>query len=432
MIIQSCVSDIVIEDNGSLPLVVECVLHKTETQTLKLYRMPSIYGKGELIPVEDAKVTIMGANKYEKEEAITFDRVDETNWSVDFEPQYGKLYRLQIITSDNDTLTAETRFPDDQRLFLTYKLLYDYNDPIFTFPYIQSTNYVMISCEVRDGNYKYYIGDVEDVPQGQYKDYKSPSKKSCKMWIFPHINATPYDKTVLNDSVYVNGEFRDPRSLDFLHYYAYDYKGAAYPYGNLISTDHPYVDNFNLTGGTASDLEWCKRPADKKRRQWGYSTPVRRYISANTGAWLRFFNVDFPLYDSFLRIDQPADFTRGKSDEDLLNSYLTTDRSFLLFADYCDSLHIGGIESCVHEVHFVSDEYDAYLRDLYSRKQSISNFILSVYDVKGIYSNIIGGKGIFGADNITWDVYDSYTNKQLQEITPIIIGEDSGPQEWYW
>lgn len=59
--------------------------------------------------------------------------------------------------------------------------------------------------------------------------------------------------------------------------------------------------------------------------------------------------------------------------------------------------------TCVLETHFVSEEYDAYLRDIYSAKKTVDDFILSAYEAKHIYSNVIGGYGIFGADYVTWD-----------------------------
>lgn len=64
-------------------------------------------------------------------------------------------------------------------------------------------------------------------------------------------------------------------------------------------------------------------------------------------------------------------------------------------------------QSFLNEVHFVSEEYDAYLRALYAKFQNKNDFVLLSYDYDNVYSNIKGGTGIFGADNITWDMVET-------------------------
>ena len=120
----------------------------------------------------------------------------------------------------------------------------------------------------------------------------------------------------------------------------------------------------------------------------------------NYTQWIPQMCPDLPLHKGFVRIDQPEGFTNGLTDEDFKTSYLSTSGSFLILGDYSD--YLTGVEPFLIEVHFLSDEYDAFLRDLHIRNLSRDNFILSTYDTNNIYSNINGGVGVFGAENTTW------------------------------
>ena len=44
---------------------------------------------------------------------------------------------------------------------------------------------------------------------------------------------------------------------------------------------------------------------------------------------------------------------------------------------------------------------------MYVKLQNRNDFVLSSYDYNNVYSNINGGVGIFGADNITWDMEET-------------------------
>ena len=109
---------------------------------------------------------------------------------------------------------------------------------------------------------------------------------------------------------------------------------------------------------------------------------------------------DLPLHKGFVRIDQPEGFSNGLSDDDLKTSYQYSRNSFFILGDY--SNYLSGIEPFLIEVRFLSEEYDAFLRELHIRNLSKDDFILSTYDSNNIYSNIYGGVGIFGAENTTW------------------------------
>lgn len=133
-----------------------------------------------------------------------------------------------------------------------------------------------------------------------------------------------------------------------------------------------------------------------------------------------------------MRIDHPGNFRNGLSEDDLKNSYYYSDRSFFIGGDYSDEHNAYAIKyysiidnrSFLNEVHFVSDDYDTYLRELYVKLQNRDDFILSSYDYNNVYSNINGGAGIFGADNITWDMEQTVSRIEHKED---LIWEDLCP-----
>ena len=71
-------------------------------------------------------------------------------------------------------------------------------------------------------------------------------------------------------------------------------------------------------------------------------------------------------------------------------------------------------------------EYDTYLRALYVKLQNKNDFVLSSYDYDNVYSNIKGGTGIFGADNITWDM-DQTVDRLLRRNGGLVIWKDLCP-----
>ena len=419
-VFQSCLSDIEVGGGADLPLVVECVLHKAKTQELCLYQMGSIYGPSDKKPVDDAQITMLQVNRTGSEDLSTpvasFNRTGPFQWSADFDPDYGAQYMIQIVTADGDTLTGQTRFPYDQRLVGWQRTMVDTHQHLGED--FDKTYYTIYSYEVREASkeyYRYLERDGVVLIDSHYTVYRHPSNRAGKIWIFPHTDGTPVDKTCLNTPIEIEGRLEYHR--DFYHHpEAFDFKGASHPYARLTATDHPRVDGFNTADGTVSSLGWCNQPLNT-----GSPGPMGHHY--NYSQWPRILVPDLPLHRSFLRIDQPAGFNRGLTKEELEASYLCTNSSFLIISDY-DADNYREISDCVNEVHFVSDEYDAYLRDLYARKESESNFILSAYDSSDMYTNIIGGVGIFGADNVTWDMLDIYVERTANgyyETTPIEI-----------
>lgn len=104
-ILASCMEDIDL-DTGEQILNVYCVLKEGPEQELELsYIAPT---GGTSSPVgEDVTITLF-------ESGIpvgVFTRTSETKWRMDYTPEGGQTYRLEVKVPGVDPLTAETRYP---------------------------------------------------------------------------------------------------------------------------------------------------------------------------------------------------------------------------------------------------------------------------------------------------------------------------------
>ena len=141
---------------------------------------------------------------------------------------------------------------------------------------------------------------------------------------------------------------------------------SNYPF---VVTSHPRADDFNVNGKKFSDLPmegefdgWCMQGT------W----PAFKYMR-NTMP-------NLALHDDFVRIE-----------------YLDTTRFHLLAGPLLYPPY-----ETPHQDHFdiyyVSEEYDRYLRSVYVHNKSLDSSLSYVYSTSDeIYSNIIGGVGIFGS-----------------------------------
>lgn len=101
----SCLEDIDL-DTGERVLYVYCVLKQGFEQTLELsYYAPT---GGTISPVGEGVVISL----YDDGALVgEFSRVSETKWSLDFSPEGGHTYRLEVNVPGEEQLTAETTFP---------------------------------------------------------------------------------------------------------------------------------------------------------------------------------------------------------------------------------------------------------------------------------------------------------------------------------
>ena len=104
-LLTSCLEDINL-DTGERILNVYCILDQGPEQELELsYIAPT--GETNRPVVEDVTVTLFDGGTPVGE----FTRSDEEKWSLNYTPQSGHTYRLEVNVPGEELLTAETTFP---------------------------------------------------------------------------------------------------------------------------------------------------------------------------------------------------------------------------------------------------------------------------------------------------------------------------------
>ena len=267
-----------------------------------------------------------------------------------------------------------------------------------------------------------------------------PYQKACFLWITARSPQKP-EEFPLN-ALYVPG-----------HTYQSVY----------LATDNTCVDNMNALQLTLGDLscysyspdnvariEQAIEERDRELVPAFYKKWSSDWVNSETGtvSWygnnLKIGN-DFqriarysslPLHYKFLRIVYPEGgyqnqntlspperynihgdpiWIRNKDSvvdaSSLISSQIPSPFTFQLFADFnvedpyswqrcAHRLSSGWV---VYEFHNVSEEYDTFLRTLYKSGYSdvFGDLTQSLYSREGVYSNIQGGTGIFGAECVT-------------------------------
>lgn len=267
-----------------------------------------------------------------------------------------------------------------------------------------------------------------------------PYQKACFLWITARSPQKP-EEFPLN-ALYVPG-----------HTYQSVY----------LATDNTCVDNMNALQLTLGDLscysyspdnvariEQAIEERDRELVPAFYKKWSSDWVNSETGtvSWygnnLKIGN-DFqriarysslPLHYKFLRIVYPEGGYRNQNTlspperynihgdpiwirnkdsvvdaSSLISSQIPSPFTFQLFADFnvedpyswqrcAHRLSSGWV---VYEFHNVSEEYDTFLRTLYKSGYSdvFGDLTQSLYSREGVYSNIQGGTGIFGAECVT-------------------------------
>ena len=391
LLLASCVEDIDLDTGENLPIVVDCVLKMDTVQTMRLYQMAKLNEDGYK-PVDNATVELLKVA--DNLPVAQFHRKSGILWETRYMPEFGKQYKLSVSIPGKEEIIATTTFPHDMRLVLHTRTL---RNGTGIYDNTRDTTYLqMITAEVATAKMvteKDFLrgGIMHGTPWPDYavfplKVYYPTGSKACKMWIYPH-----------RDSMVV---FPPKNFVEcpWMSFSALPFKPSPKPYCSTVVTDHPYADNFNIVPGSVTDLDIVNVPVNTqaKRMPW----PLVHITLINYTQWIPKLCPDLPLHEGFVRIDQPDGFNHGLTDEELKSSHLPSNGSFLILGDYQN--YLSGIEPVLIEVRFLSDEYDAFLRDLHIRNLSKDDFILSTYDSNNIYTNIQGGAGVFGAEITTW------------------------------
>ena len=456
----SCVETIVMDPQEEMPAVVYCVLtNRSDVQTLDLSAAESPAG-GK--PEMSAKEVVLTASPGGR---IAFEHAEGARWEAHFTPHWGTAYSLRIVLENGEELTAETVFPDslvvndyyadrilpDHKAQSTFALPdYDYlfadqlyfgdrlfdehahdwqpNDKRYN---TQTRNFGFKLLRYGPENYDLYPHWNDSRIPASHSEEKdgiwehSPYQNACVFWVTARSPQKP-EEFPLN-TLYVPG---------------HAYKSL------YLATDMAGVDNFNALHLTLGDLacysldnaDWIEQAIEERDKELVpsfYEYWSRKWYGPfGLGIRQQFEKLvqysDLPLHVRFLRLVYPeggyinqysmTDPVQTYDEEgnacwfppfaELMQAYESPSPfTFQLFADFNlddpytwqytgHKLSTGWV---VYEFHNVSEEYDAFLRTLYKAGYSdvFGDLTETLYSREGVYSNIKGGVGIFGAECVT-------------------------------
>ena len=453
----SCVETIVMDPHEEMPTVVYCVLtNKSDVQTLDLSAAETPSGVKPEIKAREVVVTATPGGR------IAFEHAEGARWEAHFTPHWGTAYSLRIVLENGEELTAETSFPDsirvndyyvdrehpDHKMYNPY--LWDtspfYADELFYADRLfseraydwksdnpsywnQTRNWgfklldpAIYGSEFHNDERWFFIDGETGFGTKYYENH--PYQEACTLWVTARSPQKPEEFPL--DALYVPG-----------HAYRSVY----------LATDMAGVDNFNATQLTLGDLA-CYSPDRAKQIESAIEERDKELIPAFYDIWKEstwygeglnvrpYFQslaayADLPLHVGFLRLVYPeggyinqyslTDDHQGYDEDG--NAFWNIDPqvsfgldqhspfTFQVFADFnlddpytwqwtTHNLATGWV---VYEFHHVSEEYDAFLRTLYKAGYSdvFGDLTETLYSREGVYSNIKGGVGIFGAECVT-------------------------------
>ena len=456
--VTSCVETIVMDPHEEMPAVVYCVLsNQSDVQTLDLSAAETPSGVKPEMKAKEVVVTDSSGEKF------VFQNDGGTQWTVRFRPGYGMAYTLRILLESGETLTAETTFPDSVAVNDTYRVSEEnrfnlYGDRLFNLSSYdptanrvlnQTRNFGFKIMDPADLEPQYITGDyfhedhrtAEQTQEDRDQEKNSyiethPYQKSCFLWVTARSPQKPEEFPL--DALYVPG---------------HEYRSV------FLATDMDFVDDFNALPLTLGDLS-CYSTDNAERIEQAIEERDRELTPAFYNIWSNYWAggevgdyscygshlgvrstfyalskeySDLPLHLNFLRIVYPeggyrnvyslsdpdqsyrenGDAVWRKSWEDNMLDFYTfpSPFTFQLFADFnlddpytwqytAHKLSTGWV---VFEFHNVSEEYDSFLRTLYKSGYNdvFGDLTENLYNREGVFSNIKGGTGIFGAECVT-------------------------------
>ena len=244
-LLPACAEQIVMDTREEMPVVVNCVLTDSDIQYLKLFYAKRPSENGYRI-IDDADIVISGGNGN-----YPFVWNGEC-YEASMHPKHELTYRLKVLISGKEIITATTVFPPDV--------------------YIDS-----IDLSGKDGEgvisralAKYYILRTNHNDTHKYTE-------EAFMWVLPEMRK--YEAVPWADVPYM-----------------YDYVAVDTIRLSHICTNHDGVDNFNIT-----------------QADWGSMANVsymEKYYSSCPDLWMEYKRrcSGLPMHETFLRIHQSAGY----------------------------------------------------------------------------------------------------------------------------
>lgn len=370
-----CVEPIILDPEEEMPLVVNCVLDRPYEWWMEMddWEFYEGYPEGKVVPTQ--YVDLVRAKRPSETEVQKIDdanvsiidgrgQVHEFKWNGDryectFLPRYGMAYWLEITTSDKKTLRATTTFPARVRL---------QSVPVMSMGFSHSYSRYFYSEMLYENR------TIREIAPG----YQQISIS----WEYrPFLK--PY-------TVWVSAS-----------------EGSDEP-GIPIMTNHPEADGFNVIGGdwpTENSRSFQEDDFYKNHHWGGYPGYTGQVVNEDIldALWTLYNDAwaQSSAHDRFVRIHQtgemPSVFEKGTTYSFNQRDGIDSRMLFLLNAEFDYEKVIADHLEIKYLCRFVSDEYDRFLRDVAGKFLVHGDEFASYYSEDPVYSNITGGKGIFGA-----------------------------------
>lgn len=127
MLMTSCLDGIEL-DTGERVLNMYCVLEEGPIQELELSYIAPTGGTSSVVG-EDVSITL-----YDEGSPVgLFTRTSETKWTLDYTPQGGHSYKLEVKVAGENTLSAETKYPSMGKLRTVYVEDYSLSEEYYSY-----------------------------------------------------------------------------------------------------------------------------------------------------------------------------------------------------------------------------------------------------------------------------------------------------------
>ena len=332
----SCVKDIIMDAKEKPQVVVVCILKDEPVQELTLY-----YTKGasekERVPIAEADAVLIDDSFHE--EAGHFKKQKDGLWTLDYEAIPAHHYRLEVSVPGYEMIYAEQSMPRPSKMLAVGQIFYwidglHYPTAIFEDPFIPNAeDFESLPL----GTKLYYILDIPDA-----------------VWLFArnYDPATGCHKTV-----------------------------------EEICTNYVYADDFNVTGEVYNPPQRTDIP-----NLYVEGSHVSKLYPHLEGAPLHRRYLRFPAQD--LSEQKGWRFSVSGS---MTGKYNCKDFYQLYYGDRGLAEPLLSDEGYL-EVVSVSAELDAYLLDAFHKQEiKASSDLSTIYLRDNLYTNIVGGLGVFGA-----------------------------------
>ena len=329
----SCVEDISLDTGEKRLVTVNCILGNDSIQKLYLsYSHPT--DADGILPITNAKATLYCGG----ERVGEFEYVSGNEYRLQYFPEYGSEYMLEVEVDNEEKVMARTTFPK---------------------------RHVIKSIENYPGSVLVHNEEAEDV---------FPKLDWCNIWIGIGMDIRSEQDCLLWLYVLKSNDENNKREM-----------------AKFLASDHKNLDLFNISDSTIRNyrvLENGHRKHDFIMSGWEMCS-IQDWQELET-------RTDYPLHHGYLRIEHPAHYVQYLDYiryDKIYNPGVAIDSvNMFRIAGTFDKKHADLVSMNV------SAEYDKYLRTYI--QQSINKMeddFTYIYQTDNVYTNIENGTGIFGA-----------------------------------